>query len=137
MAKQNYLSGERFREELSKSHDLGRPTDELCRMFMKLVDRIATKGNFRNYSWIEDMKGDALLQLCRAWEKFDLSVIGKNGYPVNPFSYFTTCVHNSFVQNIKRNHKHRELIDDFREAVGFAPSLNRQVERDMLHEAYR
>ena len=72
----------------SKEH--GRATNKLAMMWMKLVDRYATRGNVRGYTYNDEMKGQAILQLSQIGLQFDESKSN------NPFAYYTAAVTNSF-----------------------------------------
>jgi len=53
------------------SLDHGRATNKLALMWMKLVDRYATRGNVRGYTYNDEMKGQAILQLSQIGLQFD------------------------------------------------------------------
>ena len=72
----------------------GQMTNDLARMFMKLCDRYATRGNVRGYTYNDEMKGQAILQLAQIGLQFDESKSN------NPFAYYTAAVTNSFVRII-------------------------------------
>ncbi len=57
--------------EFSKDH--GTMTRKLAMMFMKLCERYATRSNWRGYTYNEEMRGTALLQLSQIGLKFDES----------------------------------------------------------------
>lgn len=72
----------------------GQMTNNLARMFLKLCDRYATRGNVRGYTYNDEMKGQAILQLTQIGLQFDESKSD------NPFAYYTAAVTNSFVRII-------------------------------------
>ena len=74
------------------SLDHGRATNKLANMWMKLCDRYATRGNVRGYTYNDEMKGQAILQLAQIGLQFDESK------SQNPFAYYTAAVTNSFVR---------------------------------------
>lgn len=45
------------------SIDHGKTTNKLGRLFVKLVDNYARIGKYRSYTYLDDMKGNALLHL--------------------------------------------------------------------------
>jgi DNA-directed RNA polymerase specialized sigma subunit len=118
-----YLTGEQLRKELIVAREAGHITEQLGKYFMLLVDRIGQKGNWRNYSYLDDMKSAALLNLCSgAWSKFDINS------PSSPFSYYTTCIERSFIQYLTKQHKQRDILDEIKMANGLDPSFNRQLQ---------
>lgn len=115
-------------DQFSVEH--GRVTPALGRAYKLMVDKIATKGNFSGYSFIEDMKSEALVNLCKAGLMFDETFIPANGQ-LNPFSYWTSCVHNAFIRVIKKEKQVQKLRDDLLEQNGLAASTTRQVENQL------
>lgn len=106
-------------------------TDKLATMLKLLVDKYSQKGNWRNYSYIDDMKSEANLVLCNNALKFD-----ENKYN-NPFAYYTQIVTRSFVSFRASEDKIRQIRDDIRESTGQTPSLTRQLENDRKNELER
>ena len=51
----------------------GQATNELARMWMKLCERYATRGNVRGYTYNDEMQGQAILQLAQIGLQFDES----------------------------------------------------------------
>jgi hypothetical protein len=97
-----------------------RATDELARMWMKLVDRYATRGNVRGYTYNDEMKGQAILQLSQIGLQFDESKSN------NPFAYYTAAVTNSFVRVINLEKRNQNIRDDILEMNDMNPSYTRQ-----------
>lgn len=107
------------------SADHGRITNNLAMMLMKLVERYGSKGNWRNYSYNEEMQGLALVQLCQVALQFDES------RTANAFAYYSTVVTNCFVRVLNEEKKNQALRDDLLIAAGQAPSSTRQAEHEM------
>lgn len=105
-------------EQVLLSHQQGQPTNELVKMFMLLTDQYASKGNWFGYSYIEDMKAEALLTLCMNWEKFNHEKYDK------PFQYFTSIIHNAFLICIRIEKKQAYLKDEAAIRSGLTPSVN-------------
>jgi len=103
--------------EFSKTK--GQATDKLARMWLKLVDRYATKGNVRGYTYNDEMKGQAILQLSQIGLQFDESKSN------NPFAYYTAAVTNSFVRIINIEKKNQNIRDDILEMNDLNPSYTR------------
>lgn len=99
--------------------DHGRATNKLALMWMKLVDRYATRGNVRGYTYNDEMKGQAILQLTQIGLQFDESKSN------NPFAYYTAAVTNSFVRVINIEKRNQNIRDDILEMNDFDPSYTR------------
>ena len=107
---------------LDKGHfdkDAGQITNTLARMMLKLCERYATRGNVRGYTYNDEMKGQAILQLTQIGLQFDESKSD------NPFAYFTAAVTNSFVRIINIEKRNQNIRDDILEINGMNPSYSR------------
>jgi hypothetical protein len=102
------------------SRDHGDMTRRLAEMFMKLCERYATRSNWRGYSYNEEMRGQALLQLSQIGLQFDESKSS------NPFAYYTAAITNSFTRILNIEKKMRNIRDDILEINGLNPSWSRQ-----------
>ena len=103
----------------------GRISNELANMFIKLSDKIATKGCYRGYSFLDEMKSTARFQLTKNALLFDES---RETVQLNPFAYYTTVVSHAFMSVLNDEKKRRNMRDDLLEAHGFDPSITRLVE---------
>ena len=107
---------------LEKGHfdkDAGQITNTLARMMIKLCERYATRGNVRGYTYNDEMRGQAILQLTQVGLQFDESKSD------NPFAYFTAAVTNSFVRVINIEKRNQNIRDDILEMNGMNPSYSR------------
>jgi hypothetical protein len=104
--------------EFSKDH--GEMTRKLAMMFMKLCERYATRSNWRGYTYNEEMRGQALLQLSQIGLQFDESK------SQNPFAYYTAAITNSFTRILNIEKKNQNIRDDILEMNGLNPSWTRQ-----------
>jgi hypothetical protein len=86
---------------------------------LKLCERYATRGNVRGYTYNDEMKGQAILQLTQIGLQFDESKSD------NPFAYFTAAVTNSFVRVINLEKRNQNIRDDILEMNGMNPSYSR------------
>jgi len=100
--------------------DSGKATNKLALMWMKLCDRYATRGNVRGYTYNDEMRGQAILQLAQIGLQFDESKSN------NPFAYYTAAVTNSFVRVINIEKRNQNIRDDILEMNDMSPSYTRQ-----------
>ena len=114
----SHWKGDLDQGEFSKDH--GQMTNDLARMFIKLCERYATRGNVRGYTYNDEMKGQAILQLTQIGLQFDESKSD------NPFAYYTAAVTNSFVRIINLEKRNQNIRDDILEMNGMNPSWTRQ-----------
>ena len=59
---------------------------------MKLCERYGTRSNWRGYTYNDEMRSQALLQLTQIGLQFDESK------SENPFAYYTAAITNSFTR---------------------------------------
>ena len=104
--------------EFCREH--GTMTKKLALMFMKLCERYATRSNWRGYTYNEEMRGQALLQLSQIGLQFDESK------SQNPFAYYTAAITNSFTRILNIEKKNQNIRDDILEMNGLNPSWSRQ-----------
>ena len=98
----------------------GKMTPKLANMFIKLCERYATRSNWRGYTYNEEMRGQALLQLSQIGLQFDESK------SQNPFAYYTAAITNSFTRILNLEKKSQNIRDDVLEMNGLNPSWTRQ-----------
>jgi len=113
----------------SKEH--GRITENLGKMFIKLSERYAQRSNWRGYTYVDEMKGQAILQLSHIGLQFDESK------SENPFAYYTAAVTNSFTRILNIEKKSQNIRDDLLEEAGLTPSLTRQNSQEYAEEIAR
>lgn len=113
----------------SKEH--GRITENLGKMFIKLSERYAQRSNWRGYTYVDEMKGQAILQLSHIGLQFDESK------SENPFAYYTAAVTNSFTRVLNIEKKSQNIRDDLLEEAGLTPSLTRQNSQEYAEEIAR
>jgi len=113
------------------SKDHGRITENLGKMFIKLSERYAQRSNWRGYTYIDEMKGQAILQLSQIGLQFDESK------SENPFAYYTAAVTNSFTRILNLEKKSQNIRDDLLEEAGLTPSLTRQNSQEYASEIAR
>jgi hypothetical protein len=114
----SHWKGDLTTGEFCREH--GNMTRKLATMFMKLCERYATRSNWRGYTYNEEMRGQALLQLSQIGLQFDESK------SQNPFAYYTAAITNSFTRILNIEKKNQNIRDDILEMNGLNPSWTRQ-----------
>lgn len=102
------------------SKEQGKITNELAKMFIKLCERYGTRGNWRGYTYNDEMRSQALLQLSQVGLQFDESK------SANPFAYYTATITNSFTRILNIEKKNQNIRDDILEMNNMNPSYTRQ-----------
>jgi hypothetical protein len=82
-------------------------------------------------TYIDEMKGQAILQLSQVGLQFDESK------SENPFAYFTSVVNNSFTRILNLEKKNQNIRDDLLEDSGYTPSSTRQSQELFAEETAR
>ena len=111
--------------------DHGRITENLGRMFIKLSERYAQKSNWRGYTYVDEMRGQAILQLSQIGLQFNESM------SENPFAYYTAAVTNSFTRILNLEKKNQNIRDDLLEENNLTPSMTRQHSHEYAEEIAR
>jgi len=111
--KVHYVNGKEFEEEIRSYYGTDHVTIKLGECINKIANGLSYAPNFINYSYKEDMVGDAIVKMFSALKnkKFKLD----SGF--SPFSYFTTIAFHAFINRIKKEKKHHKAITDYREKV--------------------
>lgn len=110
--KKNYVNNKSLRGELIKHYETGKISDELHFMILKMCERIGTKPNFCNYTYIKDMISDAYLKCINVINNGKFDIQRKNAY-----GYFTTVIHNCFLDILGKEKRHVNTRDNLKEFV--------------------
>jgi hypothetical protein len=102
------------------SKDHGTMTAKLAHMFIKLCERYATRSNWRGYTYNDEMRSQALLQLSQIGLQFD------EAKSQNPFAYYTAAITNSFTRVLNIEKRNQNIRDDILEMNNYSPSYTRQ-----------
>jgi hypothetical protein len=100
----------------------GKITNKLGTMFLKLVERYSHRGNWRGYTYVDEMRGQALLQLSYIGLQFNEQKSD------NPFAYYTAAVNNSFTRVLNLEKRNQTIRDDILIEQGHLPSYGRQIQ---------
>ena len=111
--KAHYVSPKRFLELLKNYYESDDLVDELAESTYKIAVGLSYSPNFINYSYKDEMIGDAVVKMIAAVKNKKFKIDS----PSNPFSYFTTIAYHAFINRIKKEKKYRETINDYQEQV--------------------
>ena len=114
----SHWKGDLITGEFDRDH--GKITNKLALMYMKLCERYATRSNWRGYTYNDEMRAQALLQLSHIGLQFDESK------SANPFAYYTAAITNSFTRVLNIEKKNQNIRDDILEMNNLSPSYSRQ-----------
>jgi len=104
--------------EFSKDH--GQVTNKLARMYIMMCEKYAMKYNWRGYTYNDEMRNSAILQLTYVGLRFN------EAKSANPFAYYTAAITNSFCRVLNSEKRNQNIRDDILEMNGLAPSWSRQ-----------
>jgi hypothetical protein len=97
----------------------GQTTNRLASMYIKLCERYSMRSNWRGYTYVDEMRGQALLQLTQIGLQFN------EAKSQNPFAYYTAAINNSFTRVLNLEKRSQNIRDDLLEKEGLAPSFTR------------
>ena len=118
-------------EEVARSHwaggkdngyfsvEHGITTPALARAYIKLCERYSMRANWRGYTYVDEMRGQALLQLSQIGLQFN------EAKSENPFAYYTAAINNSFTRVLNLEKRSQNIRDDLLEEGGLNPSMTR------------
>ena len=100
--------------------DHGKITNKLARMYIMMCEKYAMKYNWRGYTYNDEMRNSAILQLTYVGLRFN------EAKSANPFAYYTAAITNSFCRVLNTEKRNQNIRDDILEINGLNPSWSRQ-----------
>ena len=122
----SHWNGDLETGEFSKDH--GNITDKLARMYIMMCEKYAMKYNWRGYTYNDEMRNSAILQLTYVGLRFN------EAKSANPFAYYTAAITNSFCRVLNSEKRNQNIRDDILEINGLNPSWSRQSSSSSTHE---
>lgn len=100
-----------FKKEIEMFYTSGVCTNFLGDCLNKIAEGLGYNPKFINYSYKEEMIGDALIKMFSALKrkKFDVTT------DTSPFGYFTTIAFHAFINRIKKEKKHHDTINEYKQ----------------------
>ena len=116
----HYVNSREFEEEIKNYYKTDILSEKVCDSLNKIANGLSYAPNFMNYSYKEEMVGDAIVKMFSALKnkKFKIDC----GF--SPFSYFTTIAFHAFINRIKKEKKHHEALNEYRDKVYTELMLN-------------
>jgi hypothetical protein len=114
----SHWNGDLENGEFSKDH--GQVTNKLARMYIMMCEKYAMKYNWRGYTYNDEMRNSAILQLTYVGLRFN------EAKSANPFAYYTAAITNSFCRVLNSEKRNQNIRDDILEMNGLNPSWSRQ-----------
>ena len=110
------------------SKDQGNITNKLARMYIMMCGKYAMKFNWRGYTYNDEMRNSAILQLTYVGLRFN------EAKSANPFAYYTAAITNSFCRVLNSEKRNQNIRDDILEINGLNPSWSRQSISTSVYE---
>lgn len=137
--KNHYVDNQKFLEDILEykkrckdavAADKEKPrVSEYCGKCIWLItENLARKPRFMNYSFIDEMKSDALENCFLYFDNFNPEI------SQNPFAYFTQIIYYAFHRRISKEEKNRYIMyKKFQESVLDTPDASLMVDGDDNH----
>ena len=108
-----YVSSKIFRQQLEKYYEDDIMSNELALNVVKIAEGLSYNYRFINYTWKDEMVGDAILKMYAALEDKKFKI--ESDY--NPFSYFNQIAWNAFSNRIKKENRQHEGLEEYKQMV--------------------
>ena len=122
----SHWQGDLENGEFNKDH--GTITNKLARMYIMMCEKYAMKFNWRGYTYNDEMRNSAILQLTYVGLRFN------EAKSANPFAYYTAAITNSFCRVLNSEKRNQNIRDDILEINGLNPSWSRQASSSTVYE---
>ena len=115
-SKKNYINGNDFYKSLVEYNEFLKnagdgPKPQIPRYvgecIVKIATNLATKFNFASYSFVEEMKSDAICKMIECVEKYEINYSSLQ--KPNPLGYFTQISWNMFLERINKEKKQQYI----------------------------
>lgn len=106
-----YIDPVIFRQQLVEYYkDSAKNEKVIAETINKIAHGLSFSSNFINYTYKDEMIGDAIVKMYTAVKNKKFNVDSEH----NPFSYFTTIAFHAFINRIKKEKKHTEAINEYK-----------------------
>lgn len=105
-----YIDPAEFKQQLVGYYSNNINEDIIAESISKIAHGLSYSSNFINYTYKDEMIGDAIVKMFTAVKNKKFDVTSEH----NPFSYFTTIAFHAFINRIKKEKKHAEAISEYK-----------------------
>lgn len=114
--------------EIAASKTKGKINNELAKMLMMMSDKFFSKGNYRNYTFNDELRCEGLAALVYAVLRFNET------RSQNPFAYLTTCLSNAGNKILNREKRQRVIRDELLVMHGARGSHTSELEYQIAEQ---
>lgn len=107
----HYIDQAQLKQAIANYYKDENCTTYLCESINKIAEGLSYSPGFLNYSYKEEMIGDAIVKMYSALKRKKYDVTSDT----SPFSYFTTIAFHAFINRIKKEKKHHSALVAYRE----------------------
>jgi hypothetical protein len=116
-----YVDPKEFKDAIRNFYETDKFENYLGECINKIAAGLSYNSKFRDYTYRDDMVGDAIIKMYAALKNKNFKVDSE----YNPFSYFTTIAFRAFINRIKKEKRLHKAESEFRE---------QEYERYMIEE---
>lgn len=106
-----YVDPEKFKNSIKEYYTTNECTHYLGECLNKIAEGLGYNPKFINYSYKEEMIGDALIKMFGALKGKKYNIESES----SPFGYFTTIAFHAFINRIKKEKRHHDAITEYRD----------------------
>lgn len=110
------------------SNTHGRHTNELAQMYMLMVEEYGKRGNWKGYTYLDELKANAIVHLVRGALMYD------EAKSTNAFSYLTQIIYNGFVQQLNKEQEEQFVKEEMLVEAGLEPSFDYEEKKKKREE---
>ncbi len=106
-----YVDPEKFKNSIKEYYQSNQCTHYLGECLNKIAEGLGYNPKFINYSYKEEMIGDALIKMFGALKGKKYNIESES----SPFGYFTTIAFHAFINRIKKEKRHHDALTEYRD----------------------
>jgi hypothetical protein len=118
--KKHYIDKKLLNAELKNYRETNIVSEQLALYIQQIVENYSTKGSFRTYSYLDDMKSCAVCRILDQLDKLDPEK--------NAFAYMTTMIYNVFIAFIGTEEKYCDMKNEYRVKIWTDLSLEENLD---------